>query len=66
MIEDIFKLVGLVVVAGGGLAGIAFAIFRVLGEKWLDNKFQERLAAYRHEQQKEIERLRLNINKLFD
>jgi hypothetical protein len=30
----------------------------VLGEKWLNAKFEERLAEYKHAQQKEIEQLR--------
>jgi hypothetical protein len=41
-------------------------LFKVLGEKWLNAKFEERLAQYKHAQQKEIEQLRFRINSLMD
>ena len=66
MLEEVLKAIGVVVLAGGGLVGIAYAIFKRLGERWLDAKFEERLAAYRHEQQKELEQLRFKINALLD
>jgi hypothetical protein len=57
---------------GGGLivftaaAGVAYWIFRAFSEKWLTAKFDERLAAYKHEQQKELEELRFKISGLLD
>jgi hypothetical protein len=57
---------GAFVVVGGGAAAIAFALFRFLGEKWLSAKFNERLEAYKHAQQQELERLKLRINTLMD
>jgi len=56
---SVFGIFGL-----GALA--AYAAFRYLGTKWLDTKFQERLEAYKHEQQKELEELRFKINALMD
>jgi hypothetical protein len=53
-------------VAGGGLAAVAFGLFKILGEKWLNAKFEERLAAYKHVQQQELERLKFEINALMD
>ena len=66
MLDELLRAIELVVVAGGGLVGIAYAMFKRLGEKWLDAKFDERLAAYKHEQQKGLEQLRFKINTLLD
>ena len=44
----------------------AFLLFRFLSEKWLTSKFDERLEAYKHAQQQELEQLRLKINTTFD
>jgi hypothetical protein len=38
----------------------------MFGEKWLSNRFAERLEASRHDQKKEIEHLPFEINKLVD
>jgi hypothetical protein len=45
---------------------MAYGIFRYLGQKWLDAKFEERLAAYKHAQQRELEQLKFEINTLMD
>lgn len=47
-------------------SGLAIWIFRTLGEKWLSSKFDKQLESYRHAQQKELERLKFNINALMD
>lgn len=65
-IDELLKAIGLFAAAGGGLIAIAYAIFKRFGEKWLDTKFEERLAAYRHAQQKELEQLKFQINALLD
>ncbi|MGO4389451.1 hypothetical protein AB4Y85_18130 [Microvirga sp. 2YAF29] len=57
---------GSVIAVSGGAAAVAFLFFRFLGEKWLNAKFEERLATYRHVQQQELERLKLKINTLMD
>ncbi|HZE55412.1 MAG TPA: hypothetical protein VE111_19335 [Bradyrhizobium sp.] len=41
-------------------------MFRTFSEKWLNAKFEERLAAYKHEQQKELEHLKFSINAQMD
>ncbi len=66
VIQPAMTGLGVFVAAGGGVVAIAYAIFRVFGEKWLSNKFEERLAAYKHAQQKELEQLRFEINTLMD
>lgn len=44
----------------------AYLLFRYFGDKWLTGKFKERLEAYKHMQQQELEQLRFQINKTFD
>lgn len=50
----------------GAVAAACFGLFKWLGERWLESKFQTRLEAFKHEQQKELEELRFRINSLFD
>ena len=50
--------IGTVVVAGGGVSALTYGLFRFFGERWLNAKFEERLAIYKHAQQKELEHLR--------
>src|SRR5258705_12641703 len=49
-------------VGTGAVGAFAWWLFRLFSEKWLNSKFEERLAAYKHEQQKELERLKFSIN----
>ncbi len=57
--------VGAVAAVGGSSAAIAYALFRWLGAKWLDQHFNKRLEEMKHEQQIELERLKHEINSLF-
>jgi len=66
MLNDILAAIGAIIVAGGGLVAMTFGLFKFFGEKWLNNKFDERLASFKHAQQQEIERLRFRINALMD
>ena len=43
----------------GVIVGAAWGVFKVLGQKWIDERFAKRLEAFRHEQQQELEQLRL-------
>jgi hypothetical protein len=63
---EIFAAIGAFILGSGAISAIAFGLFKVLGEKWLNAKFEERLAEYKHAQQKEIEQLRFRINALMD
>jgi len=60
--EQIKSWIATIVAAGGGGAFVAYGIFKLFGTKWLDNKFAERLLAHKHEQDKEIQRLRAEID----
>lgn len=48
------------------LVGAAYALLRYLSDKWISAKFQERLEAFKHAQQREVEGLRFQINGLLD
>jgi hypothetical protein len=63
---DILALLGGGVAVVGSIVAAAYWIFRLLSEKWLTTKFEERLAAYKHQQQKELEELRFKIGGLMD
>ena len=65
LFPDIWAFVRLVVSVLAA-SGLAVWIFKTFGEKWLSAKFNERLESYRHAQQKELERLKFNINALMD
>jgi hypothetical protein len=49
-----------------GLGAIIYWLFKLLAEKWLNAKFEERLSAYKHAQQKELEHLKFEISALLD
>ncbi|HEY2676428.1 MAG TPA: hypothetical protein VGI65_05630 [Steroidobacteraceae bacterium] len=65
-INHVLALIGYVVVGGGGLSLIVYQVFKHLGSKWLDARFDERLQDLKHEQAQEIERLRYKISTLLD
>jgi hypothetical protein len=45
-----------------GVGISVWCLFHPTGEKWLNSKFEESLAAYKHEHQKELEQLKISIN----
>jgi hypothetical protein len=58
--------IGLFVMGIGSISVIVSWIFKFLTEKWLNAKFEERLADYKHAKQKELEDLKFRINSLMD
>src|SRR5438128_9621440 len=65
-ISAITGLLGTLGITVLGAVGAAYALFRYLGDKWLTDKFNKSLEAYKHAQQQELEQLRLRINTTFD
>lgn len=63
-VDIVLKWIGEAVIYGGGAVAIAFLTFKFLGQKWIENKFQERLDQLKHEQAKELQRLRIEIDSL--
>jgi hypothetical protein len=66
LVELLLKAAGIVVLAGGGAAGLILGPFRYFADKWLTSKFDKRLEQFKHAQQMEMENLRFRINSLFD
>ena len=66
VVDMLYQHVGQLVLYGGVLVAIAYGAFRLFAVKWLENKFAERLAAYKHEQAKELEKVRFEFKSLFD
>ncbi|SMY09468.1 hypothetical protein [Flavimaricola marinus] len=56
--EIILGILGL----GGGGAAVAFAVFRLLGASWIEEKFAQRLESFRHENAKELQQLNARID----
>jgi hypothetical protein len=46
--------------------GVAWIFFRYLGDKWITGKFGEKLEAFKHVQQREIEQMRHQLSTIFD
>lgn len=60
------KYFGLLVAAGGGTSAVVFGVFQSWGKGWLDSHFNKRLEEFKHEQTKEIERIKAELNTAFD
>lgn len=63
--QEILSFIGKIVAYGGSAVVIAYGAFAFLGKKWIENKLAEKLEAFRHAQQKELEETRYKINALF-
>lgn len=62
----VLEAIGAIIVAGGGIALIVYAVFKHLAVKWLDAQFAERLQSLQHRHQRELEELRFKIAALLD
>lgn len=65
-LNELFKLTGAIVLGGGSLSAIIYMAFKYLAAKWLDARFEEKLQALKHQQEKEIEGLRFKISAMLD
>lgn len=64
MEEQIYKFLIQLMAYGGGASAIAYLLFQHLGKTWLENKFSQRLDELRHQQNIEVQRLRVEIDSL--
>lgn len=62
--EQVFSFIGKIIAYGGGAAAFAYVVFMFLGQKWIDEKFSERLEAFKHEQERELEHYRHQVSIL--
>jgi hypothetical protein len=65
-LNNLASLIGFGFVSLSSVAALSFALFKFFGERWLSSKFDERMATFKHEQQKELERIKFEINSLMD
>ncbi|MDJ0946494.1 MAG: hypothetical protein QNJ30_23835 [Kiloniellales bacterium] len=65
-VEILLKSIGAIVLSATSIVGVAYWLFRLFSDKWLTAKFAERLEVHKHAQQKELENIRFEINKLMD
>ncbi|WP_333900429.1 hypothetical protein [Agrobacterium pusense] len=65
-IQPILAVLGLGGITIASLVGISLSLFKWLGEKWVDNRFEKELERYKSEHQQELERLKHKINSLLD
>ena len=66
LIRILLQSIGALAVSVGAIVAFAYWLFRLFSDKWLTAKFAERLEDYKHSQQKELENIRFEINKLMD
>ena len=66
ILTNIGAFFGYAVLGVGTVSAVTYALFKMFSEKWLNAKFEKRLAEARHEQQKELEQIRYKINALMD
>lgn len=65
-IQPLFALVGLGGLTIASAVAAAFALFKWMGEKWVDQHFKKELERSKNEHQQELERLKHRINSVFD
>lgn len=66
MLDQLFEVLGKLVLIGGGGAVIVYQVFKFLAAKWLEEKFKKNFQQLVHDQNKEIERLKSDLTKSFD
>ncbi len=64
-VQLVFAYLGQLVAVGGTGAAVAYGLFQWFGKTWLDQQFKKQLENLKHEQQKEIEQVRYQINSQF-
>ena len=65
-LEILYHWVGRFITVGGGIVVMGYGTFRLFSVKWIDHKFAEALAEFKHLQAQEIEKLRFQINSVLD
>jgi len=66
ILNEFLKLIGGVAAIGAASSAFAYAMFRIFTTKWIKTRFSQRLEAFKHQQNQEIEHLRFRINTMMD
>jgi len=56
---DVWQFIKQFVVTGGGAAAIAYGLFKWLGQKWIEDRFAQRLEQLRHDNAKDLAELKV-------
>lgn len=64
--ETINDIIARIVIYGGGGIAISYAVFRHLGEKWIDSRFAEKLKKLEHDQNVVVARLKVEIESMLN
>jgi hypothetical protein len=62
--DQVLAMLGGVVLYAGSAATAAYLLFQFLGKKWIENKFSQRLEAFKHLQSVELARLKVEIESM--
>ena len=65
-LESVFAAVGALILGGSVITGLSFWLFQTFTSKWLDNRFARELEEFRHKHERELQRLKLEIDALLD
>ena len=63
MLDVLFKYLGETVLYGGGAVAIGFGMFKVLGSRWLEAQFSERLQKLKAEHDEQLRHVQSNIDR---
>ena len=66
MTEDLFNILGKIILYIGSGTTIAYFIFKHLSKKWLDNLFDKRLEEFKRYQNEQLESYKFKINSVFN
>jgi hypothetical protein len=64
--DNFSQFLGEILTIGGGGAVIAYGIFSLVGKKWLEKVFSEKLEEFKHKQDLQMEQYRFEINTLYN
>jgi hypothetical protein len=63
-VDQLLRILGQIVLYGGGGAAVAYGLFQYLGKSWIENKFAKSLEEFKHQQAIEVQRLRVEIESM--
>lgn len=64
--EQLYSFVWKIILYGGGSSAVSYLLFKFLGAAWLENKFKKNLEQFKHEQNKEVQRLQMKIDAMLN
>lgn len=65
-LQSVFNLVVIIVTTAGIGGAIGAWLFKLLGEKWISGFFERRMEAFKHDQARDLEKMRFEMSTLLD